>query len=100
MSEYPSSNTGCAHFKPQVEFIYNSISDKNYDRCLVDFVGRFESLHEDFKKICGLAGIENVSLPKVNSSSRSSYRDYYDDRSIQIVRELYQQDINLFGYKF
>ena len=66
---------------------------------LVDFIGRFEDLENDFKKVCELLSIE-MRLPHKNPSKHASYREYYDDRTYQLVKEAFAKDITLFDYEF
>ena len=51
------------HFRPQTEFIYN-----DQGNCLVDFVGRFENLEEDFTQLCILLSVPGLKLQKSNKS--------------------------------
>lgn len=66
---------------------------------LVDFVGRFESLEEDFGTVSRQLSL-NLSLPKLNTSARGQYRKYFTESSRDAVAELWAEDIELFGYKF
>ncbi|CDX40077.1 hypothetical protein MPLA_320043 [Mesorhizobium sp. ORS 3359] len=67
----------------------------------VSEVGRFESLHADFDRFCSQIGINNVSLPRLNASSRvSDYHDCYDLRTRDIVTQINQRDLEVFGYRF
>ncbi len=66
---------------------------------LVDFVGQFENLEEDFAKACDVLSI-NFRLPHKNRSKHRSYRDYYNDRTSQLIKEAFAQDIALFSYEF
>ncbi len=66
---------------------------------LVDFVGHFEHLSDDFAKVCSTIGIEG-SLPHENASKRSSYQDYYNDHTRELVAEAFAADIEAFGYTF
>lgn len=67
---------------------------------LVDFVGRFERLDDDFRTICDRIGIP-ATLPKLNESSKGTpYRDYYTPETIEMVRQTFAPDIELFGYEF
>jgi hypothetical protein len=109
--------------RPQYEFIYDES-----DRCLVEYVGRFELLSVAMDHVGKRVGLQNVSLPHVNRSSdklRShdsgeaircedtatrylkqrktmlvDYRTYYENDSISRVAELYKRDIETFGYEF
>lgn len=66
---------------------------------MVDFVGRFENIEEDFRAICRKVGI-TASLPHVNKSKRTDYRDYYDAETRDLTARLYAEDIERFGYTF
>ena len=65
----------------------------------VDFLGKFEGMDNDFKKICEATGI-NAQLPMTNSSRHINYRDLYDEETKKIVALLCHTDIELFNYKF
>ena len=67
---------------------------------LVDFVGRFETLQEDFNKVCGIIGIKPVKLPYKNDSIHKHYSEYYDDTLKEVVDKLYYKDIKIFGYDY
>ena len=56
---------------PQSEFLYDE--DGN---CLVDFVGRFESLQQDFDTVSRRIFGEPVTLPHRNESSRAGIRNF------------------------
>ena len=66
---------------------------------LVDFVGRYETLAQDFAQICQELNI-TVQLPHVNKSAHHDYRAYYTARTQQLVAEHFAADIELFGYTF
>ena len=69
-------------------------------RIIVDFVGRFENLQEDWREICNCIGIAHIELPHVNRSERKDYREYYTEETRQIVAERFQKIIDKFGYEF
>ena len=66
---------------------------------LVDFVGQFENLERDFAKVCESLSIE-MRLPHKNRSKHGSYRDYYNERTCQLVKDAFAKDIALFDYEF
>ncbi|MBP0019135.1 MAG: sulfotransferase family 2 domain-containing protein [Cyanobacteria bacterium SBLK] len=76
------------------------ISDRN-GKIMVDFIGRYENLAQDFQSVCDRLHIE-AHLPHVNQSSRTKqdYRTYYNEKTKGIVADIFQEDIQLFGYDF
>jgi hypothetical protein len=68
-------------------------------RVLVDFVGRYEFLDEDFTRVCSFLGI-SATLPHLNATPRQDYREYFTPATIELVEEFWQDDIRLFGYTF
>ncbi len=67
---------------------------------LVDFVGRFENLEEDFQTICKKLNLQNTKLPHSRKSKRSKgYMDYYDKETLAIISEKFDKDFQYFNYK-
>ena len=66
---------------------------------IVDFVGYYERLDEDFSKICARLGVQ-AALPRANASSHHDYRTYYTPETRELVAKYFQRDIELFGYEF
>lgn len=81
-------------FMPQL----NWVSDQS-GALIVDHIGRFENIAEDFSEICRKLGVEK-QLPHVRRSSHKHYRDYYSDASREIVYNWFIKDIEMFGYQF
>ncbi|WP_019589088.1 MULTISPECIES: sulfotransferase family 2 domain-containing protein [unclassified Thioalkalivibrio] len=70
-------------------------------RVIVDFIGRYENLHEDFATICQRIGIPTPELPHLRrASERDDYRSYYDDTLAEMVARHYRRDLDLLGYEF
>ncbi|GAA0856963.1 sulfotransferase family 2 domain-containing protein [Aliiglaciecola litoralis] len=80
-------------FKPQ----YTFICDEHYN-IKVDFVGRFESLEQDFAHICKVLNIHR-KLKKVNTSKHTDQDLVLSDESKQKISQLYNKDFELFSYK-
>lgn len=69
-------------------------------RQLVDYVGKFESLAEDFAKVCRQIGV-SPKLPKLNSSRiKQDYRRFYSGRTMDLIACKYAEDIHRFDYRF
>ncbi|MBT5876639.1 MAG: sulfotransferase family 2 domain-containing protein [Candidatus Latescibacteria bacterium] len=109
------------HTMPQHEFLFDA-----EDNCLVDFVGRFECLQEDFDKVCSHLSVQQTLLPHLNKSrthhnrrrrpkgyirrlieyrreranSFDHYTEYYDEESREFVAKMYEKDIEIFKYEF
>ena len=85
-----------SHFLPQFWFL--TFYDFNLQ---VDFIGKFENLNEDFLKITNKLNI-NSDLLHLNKSDniRKMYFDYYNQESIDIIADLYKEDIDLFKYDY
>lgn len=73
-----------------------------HGKVLVDFIGRYESLHDDFEDACRRIGIKAPELPhKRQAKDRGKdYRSYYTDELAALVAERFAPDIELFGYTF
>ena len=71
---------------------------------VVDFMGRFERLETDFRHVCDIIGIpfEDGRFPKAKASPQSSasYREWYGERERQLVKQVFEKEIDFFGYQF
>ncbi len=71
------------------------------DKIVVDFVGKFENLHDDIAEICRRAGINALKLPHRLKSNRSRhYSQFYSEKTREIVRKKFIKDIEAFDYVF
>lgn len=83
------------HFQPQHIFL----EDKDGEFA-IDFIGRFENLQEDFKKVTTKLNMER-DLKKTNTSTRAKdYQSYYNSATAEKVKKIYDKDIQLFNYTF
>lgn len=82
------------HFDPQSDGLFCD------GELIPEFVGRFESLEEDWAKIT-IAIDGPPLLAHINKSKRRvRYTDYYNDHSRQVIASLYADDLNNFDYEF
>lgn len=66
---------------------------------IVDFIGRYERLEEDFAKACARLNLK-AELPRANVSEHRDYRTYYTPQTRDFVAKVFQRDIELFHYNF
>jgi len=81
----------------QLDYLRNHVGELD-----LDFVGKFESLLNDYRKICTVIGIETIpDLPHVLNTKRTGhYSSYYDAESAGWIKKRFAKDIDFFGYKF
>lgn len=84
------------HFRPQHSFICDDDG-----QILVDFIGRFENLAADFKKIVYEAGLPpELELPHRGRSERGDFLEYYSAGTRKMVRERFKTDFEIFDYPY
>ncbi|MBS1213292.1 MAG: hypothetical protein H6R26_1909 [Proteobacteria bacterium] len=73
-----------------------------HGRQIVDFIGRYENLHDDFAEACRRIGIKQPKLlhSRKASDRQKDYRAYYSERTAQLVADRYRADVERFGYHF
>ena len=82
------------HWRAQSDFITDD------DKMIVDFVGRFENLQEDFNEVCKHIGTGVWGLQHKMGTEHKPYATYYTNELIESVAQQYERDIELFGYEF
>lgn len=82
------------HLRPQHTFICDADL-----RLRVDFVGRVETITEDFRAVCERLGVA-AELQRTNQSNHRPYAEYYTAELRERVAAVYADDIAIFGYQF
>lgn len=115
--DYENCEDHYRHVLPQSTFVY----DKE-GKCLVDFVGRFETLVPDFANVARKLSLRCQELPHSNISRRvprrrsiqdllrrplgraplgePDYVAFFDADTRSFVERRYEEDIARFGYRF
>lgn len=66
----------------------------------VDFIGKFENLSVDIKKLLKNLGMyRHHHLPHKNRSNHKHYLDYYDNSTLALINEFYLEDFKKFNYE-
>lgn len=91
-------NKEILHFIPQMKLITD---DK--DNLIVDFIGKFENLEDDIKKLSKKTPKKiPIELEFHNKGKKriTDYREVYTDEMIQVIEEVYGNDLKQLGYQF
>lgn len=78
------------HFRSQYTFFYHR------KKLMVDFVGHFERLEQDWDSLREKFGLPE--LPHQNPSRHVDYREAYTPEMAALAARRYARDIELFGY--
>ena len=78
--------------QPQVNFLTFR------GRLLVDFVGKFERIQQDFDYVCDWIGLEHRPLPKLSATDLIDARECLTPKNRQKIAEIYAEDFKAFRY--
>ena len=88
------------HFRPQTTFLFVPCKPT----LQVDFLGFFENINNDFRYVANRLGMgDSLPLRRENVGNQGNtldYREFYTDKTRNIVSEVYRRDIDVFGYDF
>ena len=70
------------------------------DGSWIDYIGKLESINEDFYIVCNKVGMPYDKPHHDNQTSKKPYYDCYNDYTKQIVGATHSQDIIRFNYSF
>ncbi|NER36905.1 MAG: sulfotransferase family protein [Oscillatoria sp. SIO1A7] len=84
----------------QTSYLTNSWKGKEdgEGEILVDFVGRYENLTEDFDKVCQKIGLPKLDLIHHGATKHPPYQELYTNRMKEIVYDHSSLDIERFCY--
>ncbi len=70
-------------------------------KVIVDFIGKFENLEDDYEIVMKKLGISK-KLPHANNGNNSKlhYTEYYSSKTKDIIAKKFKVDIEYFGYEF
>ena len=70
---------------------------------IIDFVGRYENLKEDFSEICSRLDLPELTLPHLNKSKTVNYRSMYTNETRDLVakwpNEILKNSVMIFKLK-
>lgn len=95
LEEQPSLINQQIHFRTQKSWMIDTNG-----KIIVDFIGKYENLQNDFDVLTRSVGKPAYRLPHKNRSSHVDYKTYYTTETQAIVGEVYKEDIEAFGYSY
>jgi hypothetical protein len=66
----------------------------------VDYIVKFETINEDMKVVMDMVGVSGTIIPHTNKTVRKDYREYYTDRTRDVIAKVFEADIERFKYQF
>jgi len=112
LEEEPSENKSLSILKEEPsenKSLYTNVIKKNYmdliainSKISVDYIINFHNLNRELNLIKVLSGksFNNSVNSWKNKSNHNDYREYYDNKSIEIVEKIFKKDIEIFNFKF
>jgi len=83
-----------SYLKTQTERVnYKGEIDKTY-------MIRYENFEEDFRRVMKNFGFEFGELIKINTTTHKHYSYYYDNHMKKLIKSMFQEDLDNFGYEF
>lgn len=77
---------------------YHSYLTDTNNVLMVDFVGRFETLQDDFDKICETIGLQKTKLSHISPTIHRLFREHYTPEALEMIYRIRKKDFQLFGY--
>jgi len=98
-------------FEEYLEYIRNNMISNQYlnqylklysdeGDLLIDFVGNFETIQDDFNHALDEIGLPRVALPHINKSKHKHFTECYSEQGRSLVAEMFKEDVDKFGYTF
>ena len=88
-------------------WVFNALNfplymDPSLKKVIVDYIGYYENLEEDFAKIMRKLKLPEVLDVNINTSPEVAhgYRKYYDKELKEIVSNIYRFELEMHGYDF
>ena len=85
-------DTENVHFRPQNEFLNSELN----------YICRFEEFKSDLGNLTKSLSL-NINVDKIpheKKSIRNHYSQYYSNKSIALIEEIYAKDIEIYGYTY
>ncbi len=98
VASWPAKGKAFTHIsRPQIQILREPETGTLVTHDLI----RFESMQDDFDRICDRIGKPRMELPHINTSERErDYRKYFTPYTRRLAEEHFAEDLRVFGYEF
>lgn len=83
-------------------FHYNTLDyfSTNWGETIWDRIYRYEDFEDEVRALSRRLKVPLHDIPKLNKSVNQDYKDYYTDKSYELIATKCQKDIEYFNYQF
>lgn len=81
----------------RTQYSFLSNGNDNESDININFIGRYETLNEDFETIMNTLEIQE-ELPWLNKNTRQEMDEYITDEIKDVIYEYFKKDFDFFGY--
>lgn len=96
--EFIKSKYGSYMINERYGNFFDWLTDDN--KIIVDYVGKVETINQDWQKICEINNFRKIKIPHVNKSQRDNYQKYYNRDTKKIIEKRFIKSIRKFNYYF
>ena len=94
-AQFIRRHAGSGFLRPQTYWLKDFAGDMP-----MDFVLKFESLAEDFARLCVHLNLPPMHLPHKIEGEKTDDSQYFDQATIDFIADYYHEEITLFNYSF
>tara|TARA_R110000822_G_scaffold302891_1_gene427385 strand:+ start:870 stop:1529 length:660 start_codon:yes stop_codon:yes gene_type:complete len=84
----------------RVHDCHQSLAMEINGKNVFDYIGRFETLVNDFQEVREIMGLPRTPFSHANKSLRKDYREYYSDKAKKQVERIFKRDIDELNYSY
>lgn len=83
-------------------FHYNCLDyfSNKQDELIVNKIFHYEDFENEIEMFFNEMNLSKAEIPVVNETHKKNYRDYYTDKSCDLIAQKCDKDIQFFNYKF
>ena len=86
---------GIGMLRPQTHWLKDFKGEIKLDKIV-----KFENLIDEIQEVLMCINASGIVLPHRIKGKINNYTDYYDEKSIQYIKNKYSEEISIFGYTF